>query len=269
MTIGKNNEAPAIYSVVSTIKRLLDHLKEAAFYQVKDLESIGAQLQYFRDTVERCRQDYDPALLMLLEARIDVCQHTLSELQEILSHLTPELAPVYEKLVSILRTLSSCNTRTKYPKKDVEDIKRQLQEIQANLPEITPTDESSIVERYTQKLKETANYGSISPQKLVTDLLERCLLWAKLIEQHPGYIDEKFRPTYEKLKSIRDNLESRSLLQAWSLRETDLYDYQRRLDRIDESRTADGNFLDAEGHPACLQTQRVSANDTRNTLLGY
>jgi hypothetical protein len=59
------------------------------------------------------------------------------------------------------------------------------------------------------------------------------------------------------LLGIRTNLESRSLLQAWSLRETDLYDYQRQLDRVDESRTADGNFINRKGVSADLQTQRV------------
>lgn len=48
-----------------------------------------------------------------------------------------------------------------------------------------------------------------------------------------------------------------SLTQAWSLRETDLYDYQRQLDKIDESRV-DGNFVDAEGNFAELYVQRVS-----------
>jgi hypothetical protein len=71
-------------------------------------------------------------------------------------------------------------------------------------------------------------------------------------------IGEGFRDTFDKLLAIRNSLESRSLLQAWSLRETDLYDYQRRLDRFDEARTADGNFVDHEGNPADLQTQRVS-----------
>lgn len=77
----------------------------------------------------------------------------------------------------------------------------------------------------------------------------------------PGKIDERFRDQYDKLKTIRDNLESRSLLQAWSLRETDLFDFQRRLDRIDEARTVDGNFLDAMGAPADLQTQRACSLD--------
>jgi hypothetical protein len=56
---------------------------------------------------------------------------------------------------------------------------------------------------------------------------------------------------------IRNQLESRQLLQAWSLRETDLYSYQRQLDRIDESRSLDGYFTDDQGNRADLQTERV------------
>ena len=51
-----------------------------------------------------------------------------------------------------------------------------------------------------------------------------------------GQIDERFRPDYDKLVAIRNALERLSLTQAWSLRETDLYSYQRQLDRIDEGR---------------------------------
>lgn len=55
---------------------------------------------------------------------------------------------------------------------------------------------------------------------------------------------------------IRNKLEKLSLTQAWSLRETDLYDFQRQLDKIDEARV-DGNFLDSEGKPAELYVQRT------------
>lgn len=40
------------------------------------------------------------------------------------------------------------------------------------------------------------------------------------------------------------------------MRETDLYDYQRELDKIDESRV-NGNWLDDEGKPAELYVQRT------------
>lgn len=71
-----------------------------------------------------------------------------------------------------------------------------------------------------------------------------------------GKIDERFNVTYEKLHEIRNALERLTLTQAWSLRETDLYSYQRQLDRIDESRI-NGNFEDNEGRPADLHAKRV------------
>ncbi len=47
-----------------------------------------------------------------------------------------------------------------------------------------------------------------------------------------------------------------NLTQAWSLRETDLYSFQRQLDRADEARV-NGNFLDVTGQPADLHAQRT------------
>lgn len=55
---------------------------------------------------------------------------------------------------------------------------------------------------------------------------------------------------------VRNDLEKLSLTQAWSLRETDLYDFQRQLDKIDESRQG-GNFYDDRGRAADLWTQRT------------
>ena len=76
-----------------------------------------------------------------------------------------------------------------------------------------------------------------------------------------GNIDPRFGVMYEKLREIRNQLEKLSLTQAWSMRETDLYSYQRQLDRVDESRV-DGNFLDMDGKPADLYNQRVSGSPT-------
>jgi len=64
---------------------------------------------------------------------------------------------------------------------------------------------------------------------------------------------------YDLLVGIRNNLERLAITQAWSLRETDLYDFQRQLDKIDESRV-EGNWLDDEGKPAELYVQRVSSH---------
>jgi hypothetical protein len=117
-------------------------------------------------------------------------------------------------------------------------------------------------------------------QAIVSLLLDRCFLWSDIVlarsvlirplqvaqifmfTMHAnstcrkGKIDERFRSTYDKLYEIRNQLERLSLTQAWSLRETDLYNYQRQLDRVDESRI-NGNFEDPTGYKADLHAQRV------------
>lgn len=96
--------------------------------------------------------------------------------------------------------------------------------------------------------------GRPCSQQVRREFLQLAGLQAKVYRQ--GKIDEQFKPPYDKLYDIRNQLEKISLTQAWSLRETDLYSYQRQLDRIDESRV-NGNFIDPEGNPADLHTQRV------------
>lgn len=75
-------------------------------------------------------------------------------------------------------------------------------------------------------------------------------------QSREGKINERFQEQYDRLLEIRNQLDRLSVTQAWSLRETDLFGYQRKLDRIDEARL-NGNFVDAEGQPADLHAQRV------------
>lgn len=77
-----------------------------------------------------------------------------------------------------------------------------------------------------------------------------------ILNYRKGRIDPRFKATYDNLIDIRNQLERLSITQAWSLRETDLYNFQRQLDRVDESRV-NGNFEDSEGHAADLHAQRV------------
>lgn len=74
--------------------------------------------------------------------------------------------------------------------------------------------------------------------------------------ERQGKIDERFQDGFDRLLSIKTALDRLQLTYTWSMRETDLYNYQRQLDRIDEARV-DGNWLDAEGKPADLHTQRT------------
>lgn len=100
-------------------------------------------------------------------------------------------------------------------------------------------------------------------QRYTEIVLERCVWSANksvilslMISCRAGNFPEEWKPIYNTLIGIRNELDKLSLTQAWSLRETDLYDFQRQLDKIDESRV-DGNWVDEKGQPADLYVQRV------------
>ena len=116
-------------------------------------------------------------------------------------------------------------------------------------------------------------------QEVVKDLLDRCWKWSELVlersvadlsilcergglltQRRKGKIEERFKEPYDSLLDIRNQLERLSMTQAWSLRETDLFQYQRKLDRIDEARV-NGNFIGGDGQPAEIHAQRVWNHD--------
>ena len=95
------------------VQRLLDHLKEAGLFSAKDLDSIDHTFDSMRETLHRGKETYSPALLTLLENRLDTCHKLLEELQASVASLSPELTPIHEKLISIIRSLAATNTRSK------------------------------------------------------------------------------------------------------------------------------------------------------------
>ncbi|KAJ0420615.1 hypothetical protein BJY00DRAFT_130273 [Aspergillus carlsbadensis] len=241
LTVGRNNEAPAVYSLAATVQRLLDHLEEAGFYSTKDLSSITKTLADMHETLHRGRDTYSPALLTLLESRLDKCKIKLEKLQSGLAKLSSELASTHETLVSILRSTSAVNTRSKFSASEVNGLREQLKRIEDTTKDGTFVDASG---------------NPLSNQEDVKLLLHRCWRWSDIVLEREGKIDERFQEQYEQLLDIRNQLDRLSVTQAWSLRETDLFVYQRKLDRIDESRV-NGNFVDFEGKPADLHAQRT------------
>ena len=165
-------------------QRLLDHLKEAAFFTGKDLESVGQRLDGMQETLERGKQTYSPHLLTLLGNRLETCRGILAELRTTLADLSPELTPTHERLVSILRSISAANTRSKvcsrvvrlgqhasnlalqFPASEVESFREQLDEIKGTM-----------IEGKFIGADGTAPAG----QEIVAGLLEKCLLWSEIV----------------------------------------------------------------------------------------
>ena len=168
MAIGRNLEPPAVYAFSSTMIRLLLHLKEAAFYSTKDLESIEKSIDKMKEIADRGRHNYAGDMMQRLDTRIEVCANRLAELKEFLSNLAPETVPTWEKLVSILRSTAALNARSKFSQKDLDDFRKQLLEIKNTMRDGSIPAEDGAVH---------------SGQDRVVPLLERCLLWCDIVEE--------------------------------------------------------------------------------------
>ncbi|KAK4219729.1 hypothetical protein QBC37DRAFT_272316 [Rhypophila decipiens] len=241
MTIGRTTEAPAAYALTSTIKRLLDHLSESRIYSGKDLDSMAHTISDLDRILKNSNSLHSPYLVELLAKRQELCKAGLEGLKKELGELEEPLRSTHEKLISILRSMSLANTKSKFSSTEVQRLQAQAKEI----------DETRVDGNFVNSEGKVLN-GSAK----VSVLLEKCIQWSEIVLEKKGVIPENFRPKYEILMGIRNDLEKLSITQAWSLRETDLYDYQRELDKIDESRI-NGNWLDEDGQPAELYVQRT------------
>ncbi|KAI8633704.1 hypothetical protein F5Y19DRAFT_489165 [Xylariaceae sp. FL1651] len=242
MTIGRNNEVPAAYALTSTIKRLLDHLTEANLFSAKDLDSMSHTLEHLSGIIHNTSTiESAPWLETLIASRIDRCRASLMNLQKKVEDIAEPLRSTSERLVSILRQMAMVNTKSTFSPSDIHKFEAQLNEIAEKRKDGKFVDEEGNV---------------LQGSDDVSALLERCQMYTSLILERDGQFPDKWKPIYNVLVGIRNELDKLSLTQAWSLRETDLYDFQRKLDKIDESRV-DGNWLDEDGQPAELYVQRT------------
>ncbi|KAI2779827.1 hypothetical protein F4815DRAFT_500138 [Daldinia loculata] len=242
MTIGRNNEAPAAYALTSTIKRLLDHLGESNLFSARDLESMSQTLVHLSEIAHNSASTKpSPLLETLIVQRIERCRALLASLQKKIEDIAEPLRPTADRLVSIMRQMAIINTKSKFTPSEI--YKRE-----AELKEIGETRKDG------QFLDADGNV--LKGSERVSLLVDRCLEYTKIVLERNGQFPDKWKPVYDVLVGIRNDLDKLSLTQAWSLRETDLYDYQRQLDRIDESRV-NGNWVDDQGQPAELYVQRT------------
>ena len=113
MTIGRTTEVPAAYALTSTIKRLLDHLTEASLFSPKDLTSISNTLGRLEKILKNADSRHSPYLVELLANREALCKSMLCNLRKQLEQLDEPLQAIYERLISIMRSMSLANTKSK------------------------------------------------------------------------------------------------------------------------------------------------------------
>ncbi|POY73268.1 hypothetical protein BMF94_3602 [Rhodotorula taiwanensis] len=264
LRIGKSREAPATFCQLGTMKRLLTHLNESGIYTEADLKPYQSRLAELKQIIEEERnrassnpdaaeRERDLAMTALLLAKWDACDRLVKKLASSLSQLANELYPIHQRLITLRRLLASIAARPRPAAADVQPILAELRAI-----EDKRVDGKFVVDPKPKRAGDGASTppaapGPIAPEKgqaLLAGLLQDNFDICEDIKVREGedvVARGPLQPIYDRLSEIRAQLERLVLTHRWTLRETDLYNYQNELSRVDALRK-DGKFRDADGN---------------------
>ncbi|KAH8923267.1 hypothetical protein BT69DRAFT_1242315 [Atractiella rhizophila] len=235
LTIGKSRESPAIYCQLMTMKRLLDHLNESGIYTSSDLQPFVARVKEFKEMIRRDRRDklHPEGLIRLLTHKLDICDEELKSLLDSLSVLDVELVPLHQRLIQIRRKLAAIAAKLRPAKSEIEGLWAELKEI----------DSQRIDGKFMNPDSSTIPDG----QAILAGLLEENFEICQDISARQEDVAPPLQPIYDRLQDLRAQLERLVLTHRWTLRETDLFNFQVSLSEIDGMRV-DGKFVDSEGN---------------------
>lgn len=238
LTIGKSRETPATFCQLASMKQLLGHLAESGIYTEQDLQPFSHRLSELRAIIKRdAEQGKHPVqLTKLMMRKIDGCEQVLRTLEGTLSVLSVELVPIHQRLISIRRQLIAAAAK---PKLTRHEMKHEIKALQEELRKIDS-------KRVDGKFLGPGGSSVPAGQAILVGILEDCFEILHEINVRNDEVPMTLQPIYDRLSEIRSQLEHLVLTHRWTLRETDLWNYQVTLKEIDRLRV-DGKFVDSEG----------------------
>jgi len=250
LTIGKSRESPAAYCQLATMKQLLDHMDESGVYTETDLKPFQSRLDELKMIIIR---DEDKEIAAKKEAEVDgvpdeelhpegltklllrkweECNKMLKSLLASLSVLSVELVPIHQRLITIRRQLAAMAAR-KPTTAELTSVQEELRKIDSK--------------RIDGKFLGPGGSSVPEGQAILTGLLEENFEICQEIGARKEDVSPTLQPIYERLCDLKAALERLTLTHRWTLRETDLYNFQVSLQELDAMRV-DGKFVDAEGN---------------------
>ncbi|CAD6648999.1 XXYS1_4_G0019320.mRNA.1.CDS.1 [Saccharomyces cerevisiae] len=235
LTVGLKNSAPATYASLSTVESLLEHLNESNVFTHHDLSPIKERLEEISKIVEQknCSPAYDEdgnddrlreidnerkknkiEEDLLLRAKLKHCKDEYDILEGKLEEIDP--------LTNDKHLVSQ-----EYVHEKLSVLKNELSELESN------RDDSGKFK--SLESHQVAEKG----QSVLNGLLDDCHdLVNDLSHQKNGglTLDPYLQPIYEQLIDIKTTLENLMITRRWTLRETDLFSYQKKLNEIDNKR---------------------------------
>lgn len=300
VTCGLIKFAPATYSSLSTVHKLLDHLQECQVYTLDDLKPIRVRLDEIRQIItqseEKQEEDdddegdtayvYHVEERMLLRNKLNKCYQLYNQLEANFKNIPPDLEVTYNDLILLRKLLlnyftleeSASGTSQSRPKvatiQSLNELKHKLKEINAKrdpddgrfISQVATPDELESIQVVLNGLFDDC-------QNLIQDLYIRdnnddvTDLFQAMSLKDASIQDEKYKSflensykLYQQLIDLKSKLENLMVTRRWTMRETDLYSFQQSLKSIDQERLQLINDL------ASLSVTEVGGNElTSNT----
>lgn len=269
VTCGLTKFAPATYSLLSAVHKLMDHLKECQVYTLQDLEPIHARLVEIKSIIDN-NEDNDSEAndsiddVLIKQAYLKFTKQSNIYKQEESLLLRNKLSKI-EKLYQVLQN----NFKNIPP--NLHYNYNQLVTLRKNLINLITNNDSInllIIDQFKAQIKSLKNYekSPINNQELnynsildglvddVNNLLKDLIMKNNnnddLLEFDQDVPEFKFIKQldvlYNQLIDLRFKLENLLITRRWTMRETDLYTYQKLLKNIDENRKKINNEINQE-----------------------
>ena len=229
LTVGLNRSVPATFASLSTVHRLLAHLKESLIYSDNDTGPIRKRLEEIKGIVDADDDSVSSEVVKFIQKKIEICYKTLEEVEQSMKTVAPGLQPMLRQLVTIKREILALGSKPRISLSSFEQIREKLTAIESD----------RVDGNFVSKDGSDVSKG----QGLLNGLLEDChnLLNDFTASADPvnHFVPAGLKSTYQELISMKSQLESLLITHRWTLRETDLYTYQKNLQTIDDLRVSD------------------------------
>lgn len=227
LTVGLNRSAPATYSSLSTVQSLLEHLHESQVYSDKDTAPIRTRLEEIKQIIEDDSSSESPEVIQLIKQKLNVCFQALKEVEEPMNALFEGgLGDTFSKLVTLRRDILAIGSKPRFNPAKLQPLEKTLQQIE---------NERDGSGHFTTQ---TGAPASEKAQGALDGLLDEChnLIRDFSASSTKSNIPKQVEHLYDELITLKSRLENLLITHRWTLRETDLYTYQKRLDAIDAER---------------------------------
>lgn len=288
MTCGLTKFAPATYLSLSTVYKLLSHLKECQVFSIDDLRPIKARLDEINQIIvssdEQVSEDDEQEdahinpdsenneglnhrreETLLLRNKLSKCVQVYKELEDSFHRIPADLESVYAGLILVRKSILnifSLPGKTSSAEK-IQSLKSALKSIEnkrdayGKFPSDAPEAEVKVAQTVLDNLLDDCN-------NLLHDLDIQhdngISIEFELLSLGDGQSSDEFKgfkDLYNELLSIKQTLDNLLVTRRWTMRETDLYNYQKALKRIDETRLRLNQELESRGSEAAKKMKRA------------